>query len=449
MARIQLHVKFAACVILVAAHGLARGDAYRLPYQGAAAAGQAEAFAAQADDPSALFYNPAGITQLDGFQVYAGTNLVGGQVDFRNAAGADIYGDVGGTIAVPPPSNLYFTANLKGLGFTALGPLSVGLGVSSPYGLITRYPRNGPFSDVVISAKLPLMDIKPTIAYRVADWVSLGFGLDVYTFASFLAEGQYQLKRRLPEGGAAELAGSGTGLGYNMSVMLTPFRNGAGQPQLNLGFVYRSQTNLPLSGHYRFNGLVADAETNLPLPDVVTGAVAFWPLRDQAHEWKLEYDMEFVGWDRFRSFDVRLPYGIVDQTPEHWKTVWTASFGTEYRWLDPAWLPQWEIAVRAGYQHSNTPVPDYTFSPVVPDSDWNIAAFGVGFTCKTEGRFLGVVPCGNGAAGSIGPKSIGLDLAFQAAFFDPRTIASNYQESVIGKYSTMIYIGSLNLRVAF
>lgn len=424
-------------------------DAYRVPYQGAAAAGQAEAFSAQADDPSAMFYNPAGLTQLEGVQLYAGANLVSGETHFTNPAGVTADGDLGGTVAVPPPSNLYLTANLKDFGVSALAPLSVGIGISSPFGLINRYPKTGPFSDVVIRTKLPLMDIKPTFAYRLADWASFGFGFDIYTFASFLGEGQYQQQWRLPQGGAAEISGSGTGLGYNLSLMLTPWRTDTGQPRMNLGFVYRSQTNLPLSGHYRFNGQVADAEMNLPLPEVVTGAVAFWPVRDAVHAWKLEYDMDFVGWDRFVSFDVSLPGGLVDQTPQHWKTIWTASFGTEFRWLAPEVLPHWEIALRGGYQHSNTPIPDQTFSPVVADSNWNIAALGVGFICKGDGRFLGVVPCGTAAADTAGPKAIGVDLAFQAAFFEPRTIASNYRENVIGRYDSRIYIGSLNLRVSF
>lgn len=428
--------------------GAAQADAYRVPYQGAAAAGQAEAFSAQADDPSALFYNPAGLTQLEGVQLYAGTNLVGGETDFVNSAGATAHGDLGGSVAVPPPSNLYLTANLQDLGFTALGPLSVGIGVSSPYGLINRYPKTGPFSDVVIRTKLPMMDIKPTVAYRLADWASVGFGFDIYTFASFLGEGQFQQQSRLPQGGAAEISGSGTGLGYNFSLMLTPLRTDSGRPRMNLGFVYRSQTNLPLSGHYRANGQVADAEMNLPLPEVVTGAVAFWPIRDAEHEWKVEYDMDFVGWDRFASFDVRLPGGLVNQTPQHWKTIWSASLGTEFRWLAPEALPHWEVALRGGYQHSNTPIPDQTFSPVVADADWDIVAVGVGFNCKGDGRFLGLVPCGS-AADAVGPKAIGVDLAFQAAFFEPRTIANNYRETVIGRYDSMIYIGSVNFRVAF
>lgn len=50
--------------------------------QGAAASGMGNAFAAQADNPSALHYNPAGMTQLRGIQLMGGLSLVGGATDF-------------------------------------------------------------------------------------------------------------------------------------------------------------------------------------------------------------------------------------------------------------------------------------------------------------------------------------------------------------------------------
>src|SRR5689334_21365595 len=43
---------------------------------GANALGQGNAFAAEADDPSAIYYNPAGLTQLSGTQLTVGTELL-------------------------------------------------------------------------------------------------------------------------------------------------------------------------------------------------------------------------------------------------------------------------------------------------------------------------------------------------------------------------------------
>ncbi|MDD5033120.1 MAG: outer membrane protein transport protein [Methylococcaceae bacterium] len=444
------HTRFLTCIVLCIAHTSALGDAYRIPYQGAAAAGQGEAFAAQADDASALHYNPAGITQLQGVRVSAGINLVGGGTTYTSPTGFKSQSDFAGDFAFPAPSNLYLTARLKDLGFQALGPLSLGIGVNSPYGLAVRYNGETPFSNVVTRSKLPLLDVKPTLAYEINDMLSVGFGLDIYTFASFIGGGKYQRRARSPTAGTAELNGEGTAVGFNASLLLTPLRTAEGKPRLNFGFVYRSGERLGLDGDILANGSrLAKAKSALELPEVVVGAIAFWPIRDRLHEWKLEYDMEFVGWDSFQSFDVKLSNGVQSKTPQRWHSVYSASFGTEYKWLEPSALPQWEIALRAGFQHSDSPIPSDTFNPELTDSDWNGIALGLGLNCKDQGRFLGLISCGNADSGPLTAKNIGMDLAFQAFFFDPRQISGNTNAKVNGTYQTTVFVGSLNFHLGY
>src|SRR5215831_5374988 len=55
--------------------GITFGLGSRVPNQDPEAIGRANAFAATADNPSALYYNPAGITQLDGQNVQIGCLL--------------------------------------------------------------------------------------------------------------------------------------------------------------------------------------------------------------------------------------------------------------------------------------------------------------------------------------------------------------------------------------
>lgn len=436
-----------ACVCVLGSHSAAYGDGFRLPYQGSAAAGQAEAFAAQADDPSALYYNPAGLTQLRGFQLYTGANFVGGQVSFTGPTGQTARGDLGGSAAFPPPSHFYITANLSDLGFKVLGPLTVGLGVNTPFGLITRYPDEAPFASVVTHANLPLIDIKPTLAYRITQYLSVGLGADIYTFASFLGEGQFELKTRPAPGVSTELNGNGTSTGFNASLLVTPFRNAEDKPILNLGFIYRSQAILHLTGQTLVNGTpLADAKTTLVLPQVLTAAVAVWPIRTEFHEWKVEYDMDFVGWNAFRSFDVELSGGNTVRTPQNWKTIYGFSIGSEFKWLRPTLLPYWDIAVRAGFQRSHTPVPAQYFTPAIPDANWNIFAVGAGFMCKENGRMFSLIACQSPRSGI---KGIGVDLAYEAAPFETRAINGNVNANVNGTYKTTLHIGSISLRLVF
>jgi long-chain fatty acid transport protein len=106
-------------------------QAIRFQPQGAAAAGQGNAFAAQADDASAIHFNPAGLTQVEGVQSIVGSTLMGGSIKYKSPAGLDTRGDFGGSITSPPPSHFYLSANLGALGAATLSPVTLGLGLIS------------------------------------------------------------------------------------------------------------------------------------------------------------------------------------------------------------------------------------------------------------------------------------------------------------------------------
>lgn len=440
----------------------AQAGGFRIMDQSASGTGQAGAFTAQADDPSALYYNPAGITQLRGVQLSVGTLLVGGGTSFTSPGGTTASGDFGASVAYPPPSNVYVTANLKDLGIKALGDLSVGLGVLSPFGTLSRWPDNGPFSTAITSAALELIDIKPTVAYRFNDYLSIGLGADIYTFASFWGEGRGQSQFNSsggpglpPPGTPLEINGRDTTAGFNASVMVTPWRNADGQPRANIGFVYRSQAVLHLDGLFLVNGApVNDASTTFVLPQSFTGGVSLWPIRDAAREWKVEVDVDYTGWQSFRNTDVRLSSGSTILFPQHWRNSVMVMAGTEYKWLQLARLPAWEVAVRGGYWYSQTPVPDRSFSPAVPDSDHHAISAGLGLFCKEGGRMLGLIPCGGLGTGRLRTQGLGLDLAYQALLYETRTVTGNQHPLAIpgaidGTYRSTLHIGSVNLRVNF
>lgn len=435
-------------------------NAFRINDQSASATAQNGAFSAQADDPSALYYNPAGMTQLRGVQLSVGTLLVGGRTEFTSPAGATARGDFGTSIGLPPPSQLYVTANLKDLGFHALGDLTVGVGALLPFGVLYQYPNNGPFSTAVTSQTLPLVDIKPTVAYRVTDNLSLGVGADIYTFASFLGTGRAVTKFNnaglpgVPVGAPVEVNGKDTAAGFNLSLLYTALRNSAGKPIANIGLVYRSQATLLLDGDFLVNGArAAGASTTLVLPQVLTGAVALWPVRDDNYEWKLELDVDYTGWKSIRNLDVHLMPGGTVPFPQNWRSGFTVIVGTEYKWLRPGILPAWEIALRGGYYFGQTPIPDSSFLPTVPDADQHGISAGIGFLCKDTGHFLGFIPC-ESSGSAFYPKAIGLDLAYQAIFYETRTVTGSANPVAIpgvlnGTYDTTLHVGAITARVMF
>ena len=428
---------------------------FRLFDHSASATGQASAFTAQADDASAGYYNPAGMTQLRGVQFSAGTTLIGGSLSFQNGTGPTTQGDFRGSVALPPPSNLYVTAHLKDLGIGSSEGTTVGLAVFNPFGTLTRWPDSGPFATATTKAAFELIDIRPSIAFRPLPDVAIGLGADIYTFSGAFGEGQVERQFRwpgglgIPAGTGMELNGRDTAAGFNVSLLYTPLRNGDGRPLVNVGLIYRSQATLHLDGQLRAGGsYLADARTTFVIPQVLTGGIALWPIRDRDHEWKLELDVDYTGWKSVRNLDTTLSNGLTIATPANWMSGYTVMIGTEYKWLKPQPLPDWTIAWRAGYWHSQKAIPDQTFNPAIPDGDQHALSTGIGFTCREKGKFFGFIPCG-GSEKRLRPKGLGIDLAYQAILYEARTIAGNVNPTVNGTFRSTLHVGSLNVRVDF
>lgn len=425
--------------------------------QGAAASGMGNAFAAQADNPSAVHYNPAGMTQLRGVQIMGGGTFVGGTTTFTSPTGGTVTGDHDGVIAWPGPGHGYITANLQDLGVSWLSKLTVGVGITTPFGSVMRWPETSPFSRITTFTAFPLFDIKPTLAYQLLPDLSIGAGADIYTFASFFGEGHAELQsispgNLVPAGSKLEFNGSDTAPGFNISALYSALRNHDGQPVANLALVYRSQATLHLDGELQVNGVkLQDATTTFVLPQVITGGIALWPIRDKEREWKLELNVDYVGWKSVRNLDIRLAGGTVIPQPQNWKGTYAILAGTEYRWLKIDRLPGWEIAIRAGYTNQQAQVPDLNFNPGVPSADLHVVSGGIGFSCQGNGSLLGLIPCGGFGTGPVRTKLIGLDVFYQAFLYEPRTISGNtgLRSTVNGLYDSTLHAGGFSIRASF
>ncbi|HWP24205.1 MAG TPA: outer membrane protein transport protein [Candidatus Binatia bacterium] len=433
---------------------LLRADGFRNPFQSAIAIGQANAFAAQADDASAVFYNPAAMTQLRGVHVLAGVEFINIHTRFRDTVGLKSENDLGGPFGMPPPGQLFVTLTPADLGASPLDGLTVGAGLQNLFGFASRYPKTGPLQTAITSAKLPVLDFKPTAAYRLADWLSLGLGGDLFTFWDSALGGAEQRfvspgLPGMPPGSHVKITGSGSTAGFNVSVLVTPRRDESGLPRLNLAFVYRSQADLPLNGELNLDGVrVAESKSSLHFPDSYTVGAAYWPLRDSEREWKIESDLDYVRWSTIRSIDFRFSNGVTLKNPQRWRDALTVGLGSEYRWLGWSRLPRWDLALRAGYLWSMTPVPDKNFNPAFADSNVHVLSAGAGLTCRPGGKFLGVMSCGEVDRSSPW-RHTALDLAYQLLLFEPRTVSGHPNPAVNGRYRTINQAVVISFRAGF
>lgn len=332
---------------------------FRNADQGAAATAQGNAFIAQADDASAIYYNPAGLTQLQGSDIINGGDLVFPDEKLKGAgSGAEM-----NTMSLTP--HLY--------GATDFGipksPWRFGLGVNVLFGNQAAYSQNGPFRYSVTSADLQVVNIQPTVAFKFNDHFSLGAGLNVYDAYTGLNS---HVPNPIPDGadGHFHFDGNGVAVGATAGLLWKI------TPQHSLGVVYRSPFTVNFHGDADVNipGVIKQqnaAQASLPMPQTVGAGYAFRPIP----KLKLEADVEWTDWQPLKQLVLHAPGSQADGETIHfdWMASLMYEFGAQYT-LNEHWK------LRAGYIFSEDSVPNSTFGPSVPDADRHVFSVGFGYT---------------------------------------------------------------------
>lgn len=408
----------------------AHPSAFRNPDQGASAVGQSIAFVAQADDPSAIFYNPAGLTQLIGTQVSIGTTLIDMNTDFQSTTGA---GSTSSTTDVNATPNFYISTSLH-------NRFAFGIGAFAPFGLQIEYPSDSPLRFSVTSAQLTVIALNPTVAYQLADKLAIGFGLDFY-FANIDAESRVDFSvLGAPDGFQNFNSDTDQAIGVNAGLLYKP------TDRLSLGIAWRSGTSFDLEGPLSVTNTPlgdqhSQAQVTLKLPQVVNGGMAYWPIKNQRQTLKVEFDLDWTDWESFDSLDAKLNSPIFPGTPfqrsripspRNYNSTFAYRLGLEYRRV----YEKQSASLRLGYAFDQTPVPNSTFDPTVPDADRHGITAGIGYN---RGRF-------------------GIDLAYQIVIFKDRRVDTDTigaganpltSPSLDGDYNSSAHIGAINITYRF
>ena len=378
-------VVLAACAALCAV-GPAQAAGFAIFEQGAKPMGSAMAFTAQADDPSALFYNVGGLGFFEQRRFLAGATLIFlGDSAFQGAApfpGPGATGEQVDQVQVPP--HLYWVEPLgDGRRF------KFGLSVTSPFGLSTEWEDPDTWSGRFISEKAELrsIDVTPCLGFRAGDKLALGIG----AIARF---SDVELNNRQAAfnpfaGSFAEIAKAhlesdvDTGYGFNVGLLHRP------TDRFSWGLSYRSKIDVDYSGDARltqvftgdpvFDAIVGGSlpfdedlpiETSIEFPDQASLGFAY----KLGGSTVVELDVNRTGWSSFDTLDIDFTQdpALSQSLVEDWDDAYNYRLGVAF---SPNERSQW----RFGYYFDETPQPEESVSPLLPDADRNGVTVGYGW----------------------------------------------------------------------
>jgi long-chain fatty acid transport protein len=365
-----------ACLLATSAFG----SGFLIPEQGAKASAMAGAFAATADDPSAIFYNPAGIAQQRRIAAYAGTTLI----NFTNEFTGDINSPI--TSGEEAKYNRH-TFNIPNM--YAIVPIgnniTVGVGVFAAFGLRTDWAD--PFAGRYISkdADLKTTSVNPVIAWQTDNGrFAIGGGVEYRRARVILNANRLALNPfigRIQDVANTRLASDyGDDIGFNAGILFKP------SDRFRIGVSYRSDMDIDLegnaeitpipTGNAQFDAAVRaqlppnqPINTTIPFPSIATVGVAFSPNEN----WDLEFDVIRTGWDRFKALSVNFETTPAASfvRPQNWENSNSYRFGVNHNATE-----HWDV--RFGAVYDENPQPVESVSPLLPDSDRIGASLGTG-----------------------------------------------------------------------
>lgn len=355
---------------LLAIPASVHASSFALESQGARAMGFSGAYVAQAADPSAIYYNAAGIAFLKGRHLYLGGMIGSIKTDFTgsgpNPAAGTTESSNNGLDLLP---TIYYSQPVG-------ERTAIGIGVFKPFGFHSEWASPDSFSGrfICMDCRLGTWSINPTIAYKIEDRLAVGAGVDV-RLSSF------DLQRRLeaspnPFPVPTEVAqltytgGTKVGVGFNVGLLASPSED------FSIGVAYRHKVTIDHGGEASFvqiltgntavdeavrSGLpasqIANAQFTYPASLAVGAAL-------RRRYWTVEADFAWAFWSKFDAVTLTFPdnASLTTSLPQEYANTWRGAIGLEYLVHD-----DWEVRGGFGYDHSPAPTP--TISPFLHDAD--------------------------------------------------------------------------------
>jgi long-chain fatty acid transport protein len=348
-------------------------NGFGLPDQDAFATARGEAFVATADNPSAIYYNPAGVAQLEHDNLRGGVYGIYLDPSFRPPGDApnsgNTYHSSDNFAAIP---QIFYTHTLEKL------PLSFGLGVYAPFGGNMSWPQDTGFNTIAIVGSLKYITINPVVAWKILPSLSIGGGVMENYAKISMNQGLLAFSTRFAN--FFNFEGDGWSAGYNAGILWQPHE------KISFGATFRSSARMNFQGNTDFQLAAAgvntpqqrNASASFDFPMTTVFGVSYRP----TPKWNVEFDANYTGWNSFdtvsieqspppvsRPFHQNIPVNL------NWQASWMYEFGVT-RYFDNGWH------VSGGYVFNENSVPDANYTPLAVDLDRHFLSIGTGFKGK-------------------------------------------------------------------
>ncbi|MBK6405726.1 MAG: outer membrane protein transport protein [Holophagales bacterium] len=395
------------------------------------------AFVAQADDLSAMFYNPAGLaefTEKGKLKTMAGVTLIiptsKMEEGYNPYPGQGYQAEMTDQFFFPP--NLYASYGLSEC-------VSLSFGTWFPFGLATRWDNPDEFRGRFLSQYADLKQYAAglQIAWKINDVISIGVGPEA-RFSTVKLQGKVPLfdpfTNRIVDAAHADIRGDlEVDLTFGAGIKLNP------TPNLSIGASYHGAVDADFGGTAMFYSLdTGNAQLNaafaskIPVnKDVPVKTTIQFPAQTQIG---IGYDFgkltlqaagTFTEWSafdttvlEFESVDGKqVPTSVL---PHDWEDAWALRFGAKYAMSDT-------FDLMGGFVYDQTPEPDGDVGPLLPDA--NRRGYSVGFSWKIT-------------------KRTWLDFSNLYLTFSERSVTTN-DDNFNGRYKNTANLTVLNLRTNF
>ncbi|MBN2244891.1 MAG: outer membrane protein transport protein [Candidatus Aminicenantes bacterium] len=348
------------------------------------------AFVALADDFSAIYWNPAGMTQFT--QKYLG--FYGVDIIPFGSYKLDInYPGIGNINLVDAETEVkHNLAGMLAYYLPVNERMVAGFGVYTPSGSGATW-KGADFAaisndnpNLKWQSKIGLVSFSPSLAFKVNEQISVGaavnlnygmFDVAMPAGSAEVAVSQTQLIN--VDLGQYEESMSGWGYGATIGLLVKP------SEKISLGATFKTASKLNLEGEAEISGFTllgfpsaSDLERELTWPVWLAGGIAFKPVIGLT----LTADLQYTNWSVLEKLktDYKDTYWQLimgqkgeDERDFYWENAAQIRFGAEY------WLSSF-LAIRGGFYIDPAPVPDRTMTVLIPSYDFNVVTFGFGYS---------------------------------------------------------------------